>query len=381
MGTKSDAEILQGLADHRASNVGDAEPEEPTEGVGETIEDDAEEDESDDEDTEDEELDEESGDESEEESEDNEPDDSEEEDEEPDPADEELAKRQAAEKEAKQRINEHFAEKNAEIDAKIAEAEKLNQEAQQAKAEAADLKAGVERSAKQFLSNPIIVARRFGLEKPEDFLKIGRMCFRYGKGRSPGAKPEEQQWADSIEHDGAQAESVNELQTRLSKYEEREEERKKAEEERVSQAEAHAEAEATISAYVNSVVEQASESHPVAASILAEPDEETTNSIVELAYKMSQANGKPPTEVELLDEIEKQERKRLKRLKLNPDELFPRKTKTKDKSGTASKEKKAPVKKKKKRQKTGKSSRTKTDAEILAELKQRRAERAQAAKS
>lgn len=382
MGLKSDAEILEGLSAHRAASAGETEASEPQEGVGETIEEPGDGDDSDAEPDEDGDDSEEETDESEdgeetdeEEPEDDEPeeeteDDSDEEPEEegPSSADAEIARIQEAEKAAKQRIGEQLQE----VETKLAESRQLEQEAKQAKAEAEKIKADAERAAKQSLSTPITAFKKFGAETPDDFKRIGRQLFRYGKGISADAAPEDKNWAEAQDRDGEQSTSIEDVKARLAKYEEREAEAEKRKEEEAKAQKEQAEAKAMLSEFFDSVVAEAENDFPVAANILADADDEVRESVLELAAHMARKAGAPPTAAQLLEEIETQERKRLQRLKLNPDELFPRKkTKTKDKPGSASKKEKAPVKKNKQRQKTGKEKKShqKTDAEILADLR------------
>lgn len=374
MGIKSDAEILQSLADHHSSQAGEADTaDDPTEGVGEAIPDteegdepevveDEEDGEPEDEDSE--EDDEESGEEAEEEESDDEEDESEEDEDEPedDAADKEIARIQQAEKEAKERISaqvEELKAKQSEVDERLAKAEQL--EADNAK------------RSKRFASAPIAFGKKHGLETPEDFMALGSKYYRYGKGLAPDAKPELKQWAAAAEREGEQESSVDELRAEIQALKDERESEKKAKETEAETSTKEAEAKKALDDFADEVTGQASSAYPIASKLIADlSEEERRDGIVGVATYLAKRNGSPPTADQIFEEIETEERKRLTRLGIDPDERFPRK-KTKAKPGNASKKKKAPVTKKTKTKKE--SPRQKTDAEILESLKKRREKR------
>jgi len=368
MGIKSDDEILASLAEVKAERATDDIEE--VSGVGEALEhepgseptEDSEDEDNEDSDGTEEEA-EESGEEAEEsdsdESEDE--DDSEDSDEESqsDEADKEIARIQEAEKDAKQRIGEKLEELKAE---KVATDERL--------AKAEELEAKQAKLTKRIRQAPIALAKSLGLETHQDFLDLGAKLYKYGKSKAPDAKPELQAWAQGVERDGEQDSSVDELRAEVKALTEARETEKKQKEEDAETSKQEAETAAELNTFADSVVKGCSGEYPMAAKVIGELDAaEARTSIIDLARHLFQQNKKPPTTKQIFEAVEEHERSKLKRLGLDPDELFPR-TKNKDKSGKASEKKKAPMKKK-----TNKKPQAKTDEEILASLKKRREDR------
>lgn len=361
MGIKSDSDILAGLAEHRASTTTEADIDEVS-GVGETMEDGAEDDETDEDETDEPEEDEEYADadadadapeEEAEPEEDFEPE-PEPEEEKPSNADKEIARIQEAEKEAKQRINEKIKELEAEraaIDERAAKADEI--EAKQAKLE------------KLARTNPVSLGKSLGLKTHEEFLAMGSTLYRYGKGLAPDAKPEHKQLAETISKEGEREQSLEEMRAKLEAFETKEAEREKKQAEAAEQAAKQAEADEMLNTFAASVVEAATDDYPNAKRVLTSKDVDANQKIIDVAIRLATLTDAPPTADQILDYIEYAESKKKST------------TTTKAKPGTASEKKKAPpVKKKTKDQKsTGTKKSHKTDAEILKELAQRKAER------
>lgn len=352
---KSRDEVLSGLAEMRASQESEAEPEatepEPVDKSltpGELIQD------SDDDDEEEESEEESDDEESDEEAEESDDEEAEEEpeDEKPDESDKELARIQEAEKEAKQRIQgqiEELEAKKAELDERLAKAE-------EAEAKTAKL-------SKQFKVAPVAFAKSQGLETHADFLALGATLYKYGKGLAPDADAQHKEWAKSVEKEGEQASTFSELQAQIAELK-AEREAEKAEK---ATAAEQAETQRTLDEYASRVISEAGDDTPLAKAVLADADEETKQSLLGLAMRMAQDLGQPPTPEQLLAQVEEYERAQLKKRGIDPDKHFP-KTKAKAKPDSASKKKKATKKKPK-----ATKPRTKTREEILQGLRERNA--------